>query len=242
MFLECHRAFREGLVEQVAVVGGAVEVAFKQLLEQVDVGTLGVEHGLTVKVLLNDAFASVAADTQLDGGDLISVVVFHIVVFDVGHLAADGVLDGVDIANLTPTVDLVEVLRHVAVDDGFGIDDLPIDAFVGGPLHTDGGQLFLEKRDVFLLLGYDDLDVVAGIGRKDEVDILQADIYAGGKYLLHLTFEDEMSLGVGLSLVDENAFLIDEVLVGEEPYQCVGLVAPSGNRHILGGCRNEEQR
>ena len=178
---------------------------------------MGVEHGLPVVVLLDDTFAAVGTDTQLDSGNLIAVVVFHIVVHDVGHLAADGVLDGVDVTHLSPTVDLVEMLRHVAVDDGFGIDDLSVDAFVGGPFHAEGGQLFLEKRDVFLLLGHDDFDVVAGIGREDEVDILQADIDAGGHDLFHLAFKDEMPLGVGLPLVEENAFLIDEVFVGEEP-------------------------
>ena len=49
------------------------------------------------------------------------------------------------------------------------------------------------------------------------------------------------SLGVGLALVEENSGLVDEVFVGEEPHQGVGFVAPTGNRHILCACREEEQ-
>lgn len=59
--------------------------------------------------------------------------------------------------------------------------------------------------------------------------------------MLHAAFEDEMSLVVGLALIEKNTCLVDEVFVGEEPDQRVGLVAPAGNRHVLCTCREEEQ-
>ncbi len=225
----------------MAVVGGAVEVAVKEFLEQVDVGALGVEHGLPVVVVLDDFLATVGADAQFDGRNLIAVVALHIVRRDVGHLAADGVLYGVYIAQLAATVDLVEMLRHVGVDDFLGIDDLAVDVLVGGSLHAQSRQLLLEIRDALLLFRHEDLDVVGGVRGEDEVDILQADIDAAGEDLLHVAFQDEMALGVGLALVEEDAGLVDEVFVGEEPHQGVGFVAPTGNRHILCACREEEQ-
>ena len=62
----------------MVVEGGAVEVAVKQLLEEVDVSILCVEYGLSVKVFLNDFLATVGADAQPDRCDFIAVVVLHI--------------------------------------------------------------------------------------------------------------------------------------------------------------------
>ena len=157
------------------------------------------------------------------------------------HLAVDGVLDGVDIAQLATSVDLVEMLHHVAVNDLLGVDDLSVDAFVGGTFHADGGQLLFEIGDVLFLLRHDDFDVVVGIWREDEVDGLQADINACGEDLFHAAFKDEIPFGISLALVEQNARLVDEVFVDEEPDQCVGFVAPAGNRHILSAYRKEEQ-
>lgn len=98
VFLEGARAFVEGIIQQVAVVGRAVEVAVKQLLEEVDIGALGVEHRLPVEVVLDDFPAAVGADTQTDSCYLVAVLVLHVVRLDVGHLATDGILDGVDVA------------------------------------------------------------------------------------------------------------------------------------------------
>ena len=91
------------------------------------------------------------------------------------------------------------------------------------------------------MLGYYDFDVVAGIGRKDEVDIFQTDIDTGGKDLLHLAFKDEMPFVVALALVKQDASLVDEVFVGEESHQGVGLVAPSCDGYALCACRDDEQ-
>ncbi len=50
-----------------------------------------------------------------------------------------------------------------------------------------------------------------------------------------------MPLGICLALVEEYTGLVDEVFVGEEPDQRVGLVASSGDGYALCACREEEQ-
>ena len=164
IFFERRRTFLEGIVQQMAVVGCSAEITIKQFLEQVDVGTLSVKHGLPVKIVLDDFLATIGTDTQTDSGNLITVVVLHIFRLDVGHFAADGVLDGVDVAHLAAPVNLVEMLHHVAVDDFLGINDLPVNSLVGGSFHTDGRRFLFKIRNVFLLLRNNDFDVVSGIG------------------------------------------------------------------------------
>ena len=177
----------------------------------------------------------------MPSGDFVSVVVFHIVCLDVRHLMVDGFLDGVDIANLPTTVDLIEMLHHIAVDNLFGIDDLAVDALVGGALYAYGRQLFFEIGNILLLFGHNDFYVVGGMRGEDEVDIFKPDIDSGRCDLLNASFQNEMPLGIGLPLGKENAGFVDEVFVREEPHQSVGFIAPSCNRHILGVCRKEEQ-
>lgn len=67
---------------------------------------MGIKYRLSVIVVVDDFLATVSADTQLDSSDFIAVVVLHIVRSDVGYLAVDGVLYGVDITYLSATGDL----------------------------------------------------------------------------------------------------------------------------------------
>ena len=131
------------------------------------------------------------------------------------------------------------MLDEVAIDDFLGKDNLAIKPLVGGSFHPNGGQLFFEKRNIVLLFRHDDFDVVVSIRRKDKVDIFQADINTGRKDLLYAAFEYEMAFVIGLSLVKKDARFVDEIFVGEKPNQSVGLIASSGNRHVLGVCHEE---
>ena len=109
------------------------------------------------------------------------------------------------------------MLHHVSVDDLLGIDDLSVDAFVGGTLHADGGQFLFEIGDVVFLIGHYDFDIVSGIGCEDEVDRFKPDENLCWQDLFHRTLKDEMALGISLALVKQNTRFVDEVFVGEEP-------------------------
>ena len=71
--------------------------------------------------------------------------------------------------------------------------------------------------------------------------MFQPDIDSGGENLFHRAFKNEMAFLVGFTLVKQDAGFVDEVFVSKKPNQSVGLVASPGNRHILGGCREEKQ-
>ena len=125
------------------------------------------------------------------------------------------------------------MLNHITIDNLFGIDDLSVNALVGGAFYTDGGHLFFKIGDAFLWLRHDDFNVVGGIGREDEVDILQTNVDAGGKDLLHAAFKDEMPLRVSLVLVKQNAGFVEEIFVDKKPHQGFGFVTSPRNSHIL---------
>ena len=167
-------------------------LAFGGFLKEVDISALGVKHRLSVEVVFDNSLAAICTDAQTNSCDFVSVMVLHIVRFDVGHFAIDGVLYRVDVPQLATTVNLVEMLGHVAVDDLFGIDDLTVDALVGGAFHADGGQLFLEIGHALLLLRDDDFNVVGGVGGEDEVDRLEADENSSGQDLFHGAFKEEV--------------------------------------------------
>ena len=78
----------------MAVVGCAIEVTIKQLLEEVDIGTLRIKHRLPIVVVLDDFLAAVGADAQANSGYLVTVVAFYIVRLDIRQLLVDSVLDG----------------------------------------------------------------------------------------------------------------------------------------------------
>ena len=134
------------------VVLRLVEVVGEQFLKQIHIGWLRVEDRLAVEVILDDFFAAVGVDGQTYGCQFVLNEILHEIGLDVGHFLADGGLNRVEVARLTATVNLVEMLYQISVYDFFGEINLMRNTFVACFFDA-YGRLFLVEIGNVVALG-----------------------------------------------------------------------------------------